>query len=777
MLLPGVHARSTLSAQPSSTNKVLELDGNGSYVELPADLLRGAEEVTVESWVKWERFASWSRFFDFGASYYGVHMKQVGDSSTLNLSYAYESGLNSGSLIVPNLLRTNQWCHLAAVIGKTGLKLYFNGHLVGSARVGGTVPVPSDVMNYLGKSQWSNDAFFTGQIDELRVWNVERTADQIRAGLETKLTGHESGLIACWSFDSGDGAAALPGDRRAVFKGQARCIEAPRPATQGLSQPAVVRGTVLLENGGRAPGTSVRLEQEGSTLAQTEAGSRGSQNGVYELVLLHPNDKPYDVVAVWQLRTVTRAGVLLESGRTNVIDLTFADSGSLSGTLRMFDQTPHVAVPVQVLNGSNQVVATVLSDEAGNYRFENLSPGQYQLRCHVLGGFQYFVAQNESVFIPAEKNRQSPIANRKPATVTVQPGRALDKLDFRFAPFKKGTWTIYDSVSGLPRNPIFGLALETNGTLRVGTIGRVSRFDGWRFVTISDQGGLSSLSPSDQFRAKDGSRFARDNNKLVRVNGQQFTPLGEADGLPSPNVSAIASDTNGILWVGTSRGLRLFDGQQFSLAKEIEPLGNIAVTAIRQAKDGTMWIGSAAGAFHYSSTGLSHLSTRDGLLQDNVGSLDASAPGVVWFGFRGVNGGITRYDGNTCVNLTAADGVPMRDVRQVLAGPDGAVWIATARGLIRYDGETFITLTRRDGLRSDGRVYQVERDQDGSLWFASGFGSFMGGLFRYDGRRVTDIGASLGLPPCYAQQFKRDSRGILWIATRDYGLWRQQFSF
>jgi hypothetical protein len=127
-----------------------------------------------------------------------------------------------------NLLRTNEWCHLAAVISKTGLKMYFNGHLVASAKSGGTVPVPSNVSNFIGKSQWPRDAFFAGQIDELRIWNIERSAQEIGEGLEQKLNGTESGLIAYWSFDSGDGSTALPGGQRSIFNGQARCVEAPR---------------------------------------------------------------------------------------------------------------------------------------------------------------------------------------------------------------------------------------------------------------------------------------------------------------------------------------------------------------------------------------------------------------------------------------------------------------------------------------------------------------------------------------------------------------------
>ena len=61
---------------------------------------------------------------------------------------------------------------------------------------------------------------------------------------------------------------------------------------------------------------------------------------------------------------------------------------AIRGKLRRFDQSPHVAVPVQLLDRSNQVVQTQLSDAAGSYSFTDVAPGAYRIRCHVLGGFR-----------------------------------------------------------------------------------------------------------------------------------------------------------------------------------------------------------------------------------------------------------------------------------------------------------------------------------------------------------------------------------------------------
>jgi Concanavalin A-like lectin/glucanases superfamily len=47
-----------------------------------------------------------------------------------------------------------------------------------------------------------------GKIDELRVWNVYRTADQIKTNMKVILKGNEPGLAAYYKFDEGSGMSS-----------------------------------------------------------------------------------------------------------------------------------------------------------------------------------------------------------------------------------------------------------------------------------------------------------------------------------------------------------------------------------------------------------------------------------------------------------------------------------------------------------------------------------------------------------------------------------------
>src|ERR1043166_7066665 len=121
-----------LQAQPSATNRVLTLDGTGGYVELPPNIFNDLEEATVEAWVRWDDFrGTWKRVFNYGDMLHDISIGTEEDSPTLWFVVA-DSQQQLHMITVPNLLRAGQWCHLAAVSGTGGMKLYLDGALAGT---------------------------------------------------------------------------------------------------------------------------------------------------------------------------------------------------------------------------------------------------------------------------------------------------------------------------------------------------------------------------------------------------------------------------------------------------------------------------------------------------------------------------------------------------------------------------------------------------------------------------------------------------------------------
>jgi len=104
-------------------NQVLDLNGQTAYVQLPAHTFDGLQEATVEAWVKWEDWSPFSQWFAFGADdqWRALGINHFDTTSTLQF-FIYTDKEQVKVLPVTMGLPLGQWCHLAAVSGKEGMR-------------------------------------------------------------------------------------------------------------------------------------------------------------------------------------------------------------------------------------------------------------------------------------------------------------------------------------------------------------------------------------------------------------------------------------------------------------------------------------------------------------------------------------------------------------------------------------------------------------------------------------------------------------------------------
>ncbi|MBD2112833.1 MULTISPECIES: LamG domain-containing protein [Cyanophyceae] len=122
----------------------------------------------------------------------------------------FGDGAGFQSFITGEVLRSNQWNHLAVVFSNdpddAGYHLYVNGLPVDVRQEGtagtsvGKVPVDAAI-TLIGAPSHS----FSGLIDEIRLWNRPRSEREIRSDRGLRLSGHELGLAAYWRLDEGSG--------------------------------------------------------------------------------------------------------------------------------------------------------------------------------------------------------------------------------------------------------------------------------------------------------------------------------------------------------------------------------------------------------------------------------------------------------------------------------------------------------------------------------------------------------------------------------------------
>ncbi len=99
------------------------------------------------------------------------------------------------------------WRHVAITFISGNQRLYLDGVLDGTAVLGGSMnnnpSIPLNIGAWIGGTGYAR-----AMIDEVRIWNIVRTQDEIRQTMSTQLTGLEPGLVSYWRFDDGFGLVA-----------------------------------------------------------------------------------------------------------------------------------------------------------------------------------------------------------------------------------------------------------------------------------------------------------------------------------------------------------------------------------------------------------------------------------------------------------------------------------------------------------------------------------------------------------------------------------------
>jgi hypothetical protein len=99
-------------------------------------------------------------------------------------------------------LQAGVWYHVAAVKSGATRKLYVNGKEVSLT---GTPVVVATNSNALRIGCYFEMQYFHGMIDEVRIWNVARTPEQIQESMMNTLTGSETGLALYFRNDYYEG--------------------------------------------------------------------------------------------------------------------------------------------------------------------------------------------------------------------------------------------------------------------------------------------------------------------------------------------------------------------------------------------------------------------------------------------------------------------------------------------------------------------------------------------------------------------------------------------
>ena len=331
----------------------------------------------------------------------------------------------------------------------------------------------------------------------------------------------------------------------------------------------------------------------------------------------------------------------------------------------------------------------------------------------------------------------------------------------------------YTTADGLPRDIVYRIKQDSRGFLWFCTAEGISRFDGVAMTTFTTADGLPNRFVEDFLETRSGTIYIATGKGLARLNlqgarGSRENPLFTIytpDNPKAEKIHTLFEDKNRQVWAGTSDGLyKLIETGESAAFEPVElgkPLSGfggavflpspdtLSVTEILETKDGALWVGTfGSGLFRLSPDGNIRRfnAETDGFGDNKITALTEDRDGRIWMGMRSdVKGGICLLDAadsekpvKNCYRTE--DGLPANWIRDIFAGDDGGVWLATSRGLCRWQGEkgesVCKTYTAKNELCDD--VFVLTADKDKNLWTGTSCGAKKIARYGFTTYRETD---------------------------------------
>jgi signal transduction histidine kinase/ligand-binding sensor domain-containing protein len=304
--------------------------------------------------------------------------------------------------------------------------------------------------------------------------------------------------------------------------------------------------------------------------------------------------------------------------------------------------------------------------------------------------------------------------------------------------------------------------------LREDAAGHLNLFlnDEWRVWTNNLPSGSVTLGGAEEmfFCATPG-----------RNVGQAFA--GTAAGLRQfkvgePSASLVGGlETNRVLFCHAGRDgrvwaqsealvLKCWDGTAWSQLDL--GVGKAGIVCAELDAQGSVWFGTTEGLVRLQSPKVRTFAAPEGLTNDNVWSVCATADGNIWLG---TDRGLARINGNLVESFALAGGTVVEPIRSVTVARAGGIWAATSHhGLFKMPEGT-----RADAFNASlsGTLDALYEDNAGRLWIGTSTGVF----WVQDEKAQTPPGTE-ALREVHA--ILQDRAGNFWFGLKSGGLaqWR-----
>ena len=193
----------------SAQNTALDFDGSNDYIQITDDnSLDISSSITISAWIYPTNIANKDGILAKRTSTENSGDWALRFTSAAKLKLLiWDGNASNGSTSSNSSISLNTWTHISVTHDNSTntTKFYINGLLDATSTSLSKNLAGNNSNAYIGWDAQQGDKFYTGKIDEIRIWDDIRTQTEIKANMHTELSGSEANLVAYYNFNDGSG--------------------------------------------------------------------------------------------------------------------------------------------------------------------------------------------------------------------------------------------------------------------------------------------------------------------------------------------------------------------------------------------------------------------------------------------------------------------------------------------------------------------------------------------------------------------------------------------
>lgn len=284
--------------------------------------------------------------------------------------------------------------------------------------------------------------------------------------------------------------------------------------------------------------------------------------------------------------------------------------------------------------------------------------------------------------------------------------------------------------------------------------------------------GLHSCK-NEKFGRKETPSAPVEENANRGLQNDEFSILGIHNDQISQVVRTIFQDSKGVLWFGTQNGTFKKQGDSLVYIHQIKDKYGKPVTVkdINEDRHGVIWVGHTSGISSIDHEKVTNYDESDGLVDEDVWSLEADKNGKIWIG---TIEGVSIFDGKKFIDFHLPEGKidasleisSQKIVHDIFEDSNGTMWFCTNAGLFSFTNGILTNVSKQSGMKTNF-INEIFEDKSGKLWVST-----KNGLYKLiDGKAIDivegklDKGKGIGA-------LAEDKNGVLWFVHNQHLLFK-----